>query len=174
MKKLKLPSLIFLILWSNVEDVMTHLKFHQCLIISLMGALLHYKGLTNEPLHPPFGQILEQLLLVRCILTAHEQGYMAHFSLIHRGFINSVLQKEDQANLPPTVRPRCSLKVASQRPINQCSFNLSDRNKKMKVRSPSQIDAVIRGYCFFSKCFLCPCITYYHFYALAKGVSFCF
>lgn len=63
---------------------------------------------------------------------------MAHFSLIHRGFINSVLQKEDQANLPPTVRPRCSLKVASERPINQCSFNLSDRNKKKsQVHFPS-------------------------------------
>lgn len=53
-------------------------------------------------------------------------------ALIHRGFINSVLQKEDQANLPPMVRPRCSLKVASERPINQCSFNLSNRKKKKK------------------------------------------
>lgn len=55
-------------------------------------------------------------------------------ALIHRGFINSVLQKEDQANLPPMVRPRCSLKVASERPINQCSFNLSNRKKKKIIQ----------------------------------------
>lgn len=64
------------------------------------GRFAVLQGLTIGPLHPQFAQILE-LVPLQGILTAHEQGYMAHFSLIHWGFINSVLQKKDQANLPP-------------------------------------------------------------------------
>lgn len=81
-------------------------------------------------------------------------------ALIHRGFINSVLQKEDQANLPPTVRPRCSLKVASERPINQCSFNLSNRKKKKNNTAlfPSQTDTVIREFRFFFPKFFFSCV----------------
>lgn len=73
-----------------------------------------------------------------------EQGYPANLGSIHRGFISSVPQKEDQANLPPKARPHCSLEVASQRPINQRSFNLSNRNKAGMLPT-SQIDTVIRG-----------------------------
>lgn len=88
-------------------------------------------------------------------------GYSAHLGRIHRGFINSVPPKEDQTNLPPMVRPRCSLKVASERPINQCFFNVSDRNKKYMKKTEgalSFIDVFIRGHTttFYFKCvFLC-------------------
>lgn len=73
------------------------------------------------------------------------QGYTARLGSIHWGFISFVPQKEDQANLPPKARPHCSLEVASQRPINQRSFNLSNRNKAGMPPAPSQIDTVIRG-----------------------------
>lgn len=65
------------------------------------GSFTALQGLSIEPLHPQFGQILEQLLPLSGVVAAHEHVYTAHFSLIHGGFINSVLQKEYQANLPP-------------------------------------------------------------------------
>lgn len=122
--------LFFTISWCDVEGLMMIVPDNL-----INGSFIALQRLTSEPLHSWVKYLNLFLFFFQCkVLKRHMNQEPQHTSaLIHRGFINSVPQKEDQANLPPTVRPRCSLKVASERPINQCSFNLSNRKKKMKV-----------------------------------------